>query len=630
MLDASDIAHSIRTSLDMNAPFRQIWEVCIEFVRGNQEPGLAVGGVNANGSNIANRIWQPENICINKILPIRNNVASRLTTAYPSMAVMPASDSVDDTMKMKASQLALRYFWNENKIKRKLKRGTLWLTDTGNYGLHEYFDETTNDVEVEVIAPFDLIYEPYISDYKEAEWVAIRRFTTKDAIALRFPDEIANIEELAETAKSQDGFKQIGPQSHPRDRIEIWEVYTIDGRHLLMLGSNVLWEGRTGTKDAPVQHVRFTEISGYLQGMGLVEVTLSSQIMRNRFLTQIMKNAYQVGNPKIMIPTESGVEPDAFAADTGEKIPFTGGHPPIPWQPQSLPQYLVELPSRLDADMQDAANMNAVAMGKISGAKSGVAIDALTANNLSPLQLVQENIEEAVTDMASCVLQLMKAHYTEPKMIRMFDTNGSFVFHELKSTDLVDDPQVFLEAGSLFRSEAGDRDENTLKYLKAGLITPDQAKMSLSTHTVSLDFVDKMQQLRRAKDLLNAVVVFNKPLEGLTPVDDLEALLTVWKEFMSGPAFYRLPLAKQDVVDNSYQQIVQLVMQKQQGMMQGQGGPQGAPQPQGKPNDGLVAPGLDQGPQGPMGAPPPMPQNTEQFQQPAIGNPLASAAGGGQ
>lgn len=623
MQTASEIANQIRTSLDMAAPFRQIWEVCIEFTRGNQEPGLAVGGVNANGSNIANRIWQPENIAINKILPIRNNVASRLATAYPSMTVMPASDSVDDEMKMKASQLALRYYWNEDKIKRKLKKGTQWLTDCGNYALHEYFDEVTGDVTTEVITPFDIVYEPYVSDSKDAEWVAIRRFTTKEAIELRFPDEVKEIEELAETAKSQDAYRQIGPQAHARDRIEIWEVYTLDGRHMLMLGHNVLWEGRTQTKAPPVQHIRYTEISGYLMGVGLVEVCLSTQIMRNRFMTQIMKNAYLVGNPKIMIPVESGVEADAFAADAGEKIPFIGGHAPTPWNAPPMPDYLVNLPSRLDSDMQDAANMNAVAMGKMSSAKSGVAIDALTANNLSPLQLVQENIEEGVTDMACCVLQLMQRHYTEKKMIRMMDTNGSFVFRELKSTDLVEDPQIFLEAGSLFRSEANDRDEKTLNYLKAGLITPDQAKMNLSTHAVSLDMVEKMAGLRRAKDLLAACVTFNRPLEGLTPVDDLEALKDVWSEFMHSPDFYRLPLPKQDMVDNTYQNIVQMIMQKAQ-MAAGiapQGAPQ-APQAPQAPNAGLVAPGNDQFP-----VPPPEPAmsvkgqqaGSAQFQAPEVG-----------
>lgn len=596
----SDIAAEIRQSLNLNTQFRQIWEVCIEFLRGNQEPGIAVSGVTTTGAQIANRVWQPENIIINKILPLRNTVASRLATAYPSMTVMPASDSLDDQMKMKASELLLRYFWNENNLKRKLKRGTQWLTDTGNFWFHEHYDEVSGDVNVELVTPFDAICEPYISDIKDAEWIGIRRFTTKEALDARFPDQIKQIAENGASSRDPTSYRQIGPNAKPRDRVEVWEVYTVDGRHMMLLGDYVLWEGRTTTSKIPIQHVRYSEISGYLQGVGLVEVCLSSQIMRNRFNTQIMKNAYLIGNPKILRPTEAGVEPGAFTSDAGEIIDYTGGHAPNYMQAPPLPDYLVSLPARLDADMGDAASQHAISLGKISGAKSGVAIDALTANDLSPLQLVQDNIEEAVQDMAVCVLELMKAHYSEGKMVRMLDTDGQFVFLELKQTDLADNPQVFLEAGSLFRAEAQDRDQKTLEMLKAQLITPDQAKRALSTHSVTNDMVDSMKKIRRAKDLLEAVVKFKRPLQDVRPFDDLDSLLDVFNDFLHSPAVYRLPLAVQDLVDDAVAKITQMKMQKQmaeQGQM---------PQPQlpqqkddqGARND-MVANGLP--------PPPPMP-----------------------
>ena len=593
MQTANELAAEITQALTLNTQFRSIWEVCIEFVRGNQEPGLAVSGVNSAGASIANRIWQPDNIVINKILPLRNGVASRLTTAYPSMTVLPASDTTDDMLKCKASQLALRYFWNENQIKRKLKRGTQWLTDTGNYWLHEYFDEITGDVECELVTPFDGIVEPYVSDVKDAQWMGIRRYTTKDALDARFPDEMAEIAENAVSSRSIDSYRQIGPNSKPRDRIELWEVYTVDGRHLMLLGNFVLWEGKTQTKRIPIQHVRYNEISGYLQGVGMVEPCLTAQIMRNKFQTQIMANAYKMANPKIMIPVESGVEADAFAADTGEKIPFTGGHAPIPWQAQGLPQYFVELPSRLDADMGDAASQHAISQGKISGAKSGVAIDALTANDLSPLQLVQENIEEAVQDMAARVLELMKANYTEKKMMRMMDTTGKFVFIELQGTQFVEDPQIFLEAGSLFRSESADRDQKTLEMLKAGLLTPDQAKLALTVHAVSGDMVEKMEAMEHAKQLLNAVVQFKRPLEDVQPTDDLDALKQVFGGFVHSPVFYTMPLAMQDLVAGSYRSIDMAIQQKaMQAAQMAAGGPPAGAQPPPNPNAGMVASGV--------------------------------------
>ena len=553
-----DIAEQIRRSLSLNAVFRRTWEVAIEFVRGNQDSLFASTGlVNTDTSTTAQRLWNSDAVILNKILSVRDNIASRLVTAYPSMTVLPASDSLSDMSKMKASQLILRYYWNKDNIKDKLKEVIFWLTDTGNCGLHEYFDPSTGNVTTEVVSPFDLAYEGYINNAKKSEWVMIRRYTTIRAITERFPDEARQIQEHAQTSTSPDGYRQWGPQSHPTDRIETWEVYTVDGRHMIMLGSYILWEGRTQTYCPPVQHMRFHEISGYLQGMGVVEVCIPAQVLRNKIETQILKNAYYMGNLKIMRPTASGVEPGAFAADAGEIVNYEGGHPPEYMAPPSMPQYIVELPGRLDADMNDCAGMAAVTQGKIGGTNSGTQAEVLTANSLSPLQLPQDNIESAVTEMASCVLQLMKVNYKEKKMVRMMDTNGTFVFQELQSTDLVEDPEIFLEAGTLFRSSAQDRDNDTLKYLQAGIIKPDEAKMALSTHTVSNDMVEQLKAVRHAKDLLGACVVFNKPLE-INQADDLvdlQALKAVWKEFMHSPDFYRLPLPKQDMIDSCYAQI---------------------------------------------------------------------------
>lgn len=555
---APDLAEQIRRSLSLNASFRRVWEVCIEFVRGNQDSMFATTGiVNSDTSTTAGRLWQSDNVVLNKILPVRNNIASRLVTAYPAMTVLPASDSLDDMSKMKASQLALRYYWNRDNVKEKLKEGTLWLVDTGNYGLHEYFDPVTKEVVTEVVSPFDLAYEGYINGSKKSEWVMIRRYTTIQAIRDRFPQEAAEIDAHASTGASPDSYRQWGPQAHPTDRIECWEVYTVDGRHRMMLGSYILWEGRTQTTRMPAQHVRFTEISGYLQGMGVVETCIPSQVLRNKIETQILKNAYYMGNLKIARPIAAGIEAGAFAADAGEIVDYEGSQPPTYMQPPPMPQYIVELPSRLDADMNDCAGMAAVTQGKISGTNSGTQAEVLTANSLSTLTLVQDNIESAVTEMASCVLQLMKANYDEAKMIRMLDTDGSFVFQELQATDLVDDPEIFLEAGTLFRSSAQDRDNDTLKQLKAGIIKPDDAKLALSVHTVSNDMVEQMKAAKHAKDLLGACVQFNKPVE-INPADDvvdLQALKAAFKEFMHSPNFYRLPLAKQDMIDSCYAHI---------------------------------------------------------------------------
>jgi len=619
-LSAAEVAQMAQRCLEVNAPRRQMTMICIEFLRGNQDPALATGESpqTATGQNIAARVLGPTEVIINKILPKRNQVVSRLATAYPSMTVMPASDSAEDEEKTKASQLLLRYFWNQANMKRKLKRGSQWLVDAGMYALHEFFNPATGNVDIEVISPLDFLHEAYVHDVEDSRILGVRRFTTRHALLKTFPDKSEEILKYGNSTRDVTSLRQTGVDSQPADRVELFEVYTQDGQHLLLLGSHVLKRLKMDTTKIPIQLIRYNEISGILAGIGMVETCLAPQMMRNRFLTQITENARKMANPKIMIPIESGVTEDAFASDTGEKIPFTGGHRPIPWQPQAMTPDLLSMPTRFDADMDDASGQAAIAQGKMVGARSGVAIDALTENALSPLQLVQENIEEGVKDAAERVLELMKVHYSEGKMVRMFDPDtGVFVSQELNATHIVDNPQIFLEAGSLFRSEAADRDKQTMDLFKAGLIDKDTAMRNLSLHNVSGDVVGKMKALKHARNLLNAVVQFRRPLQDLTAGDDLDSLKEVFGNFLHSDEFYAAPPETQDIVNQAYMQIV-AAMQARAQTMANPGAPMPpAGAPQGGPSASLgvnpVATAQANAPQ------------TAQFQPPPLGQPSANA-----
>ena len=170
--------------------------------------------------------------------------------------------------------------------------------------------------------------------------------------------------------------------------------------------------------------------------------------------------------------------------------------------------------------------------------------------------MTQEQIEAAVTLMAQCMLVLVKDTYTEGKMVRMLDQTGVVVFRSLQDTDIVDSPEVFLEAGTLFRSEAQDREAKVYDMLELGLITPDEAKQAISFRLMPMDLIEKMEALRHANEMLEAVVTFGAPLEVFRGDEDLDTLKSVFKRFMATTAYYALPPARQDQVADAYRAIL--------------------------------------------------------------------------
>ena len=555
--DYPDISSQMDESLSLKQPLHMVWDTCLSFTRGQQSPlgaGVGSGGEAQNYNTGARRRRQ---FVVNQILPLFKNIAARLTVAYPSIAVIPASDTPDDVAKAKASTALIQYIWKQGKIKNVLNKANQILVSCGSVGLHERYDSSTQTVLMECILPHDLLYEPYLSDPDDSEWVAIRRYATKQELIRAYPEHAEAINEYA-APPTLDQNKRVGPRMLPQNRVEYREVYWRDGRHAVMVNGTFLYRGRFPAQRIPIQLIKYSPVPGFLWGVGLVEPLIDLQTMYNDIRTQILVNAKLMTNPKILVPDGCLKEPGkAFSSAEGEKVyydPTKGA--PTPFGNVPLPNYLVSQPALLASEMQDVASIHAVSLGKRAvGLTSGKAINALAENDMSQLSMTQESIEEAVQEAAVCMLILAKAYYTESKYTRMLDRNGRLVFTSIEATSVDDDPEVFLEAGSLFRNEAGDREAKALDLLSAGLITPDEAKKAITFRTEPFDVIQDLEEQRHAEELLEAVIVLGAEIE-LFPTDNFKKLEQTFRRYLRSYDFYRLDKPTQDRVSRIYREIV--------------------------------------------------------------------------
>ncbi|CAB4161868.1 hypothetical protein UFOVP777_8 [uncultured Caudovirales phage] len=551
-LEYPDISSDIDEAINLMQPYVYRWNRCLEFTRGNQsyitdQPTYQYGTAGGRRKKVP--------VQINKLLPLYRNIQSRLETAYPSMAVLPASDSPDDLLKSRSGEQTLRYLWSALKVKAELSKMTKWLILTGNVGMHEFYDASKDSVELQILRPHDMVFEPYVTDPEESEWVCIRCYASKHELLKLYPESKEAIEEYAPSPITRTS----GPQQQPKNRVEYRQIYWNDGRRAIALGGHYLWKGSTPEGIQPVQLVRYTEVSGFLWGIGLIEPNLDLQILYNETRGQIIRNIKKMANPAILCPEGSLRDPGkAFTGDEGEKVWINQGFQnPTAFSNNPLPQYALEEPTRLDLEIQDSSGIHSVSLGKRqSGVSSGKAINALAQNDMSQLQMTQEAIERGVTLVAQCLLVLVQAHYTQNKMVRMLDVaTGTVVFQELRVTDIVGTPEIFLEAGTLFRTEAQDREAKIYDMLEAGLITPDQAKELISFRLMPLDVSEKMNQLRHAKDLLEAVVKLGAPME-VYPGEDNAVIKQVFKSFMDSVPYYQLTPERQNQVSAAYRVLL--------------------------------------------------------------------------
>jgi len=511
------------------------------------------------------------------MMNIERSIISRLTLDIPTPVVIPASDTINDITKATASEMALRYFWLSEKQTRKWQEVVRWLAQTGNCGIHTYYEpgyEVTaaansmpGDDELEgprpekvvggkkvmgrvrsdVISPFNLFFEPGVHDPSEARWCAIRSFSTKAELKDTYPDKSDKIEELSSGGEdTRYAFQEYIPDG----RVEVYEVYWRDGRHAIISGDLYLeTEFSEDVRDTyPVRLVRYHTIEGDLWGQGPMVQIADLQQLYNRTRTQIHANVRLMGNPPWLIPRTADVRKGTLMNKPGGIIRFTpGGGAPSPASPQQLPAHVVREPSLLREEMSDVAGAHGVTLGRREpGVKSGVHARTLTQQDSAQLLATQHEMIAAIEDTMLTALLLMKRHYTERRVIKMLDNAGAPAWKAISNTDIVDDPEVYIDGNTLFKVDASHRESRVLEMVQLGLMTPDEARDAINFRTFNKSQTDEFVAISHARDMLQAVIMGE--LIEILPTDDLKAFTKVFTEYVQSPPYYDLPPETQEYI----------------------------------------------------------------------------------
>ena len=529
------------------------WDLNCKFLEGNQHLSF--------DKNLQSWLTVRDNNnlpTINMLLPLYRNLVSRLVAAYPGVVVMPASPSADDIVKAQSSEAALRYYWAEEDIANIVNEIVQWLVPCGNALLHTYYDPGKQKICPEVIKPFDFFYERGIVEARDSRWVAIRRFYTKDDLFESYPDKKKEIEKYIAEHTTDTG--DAGPATYvdgtsyyyanyiPPGKQEVFEVYDRKGNHGIVLGDVWLYEGEVPNKVFPCQHIKWTDLRNRVWGLSLLTPLLELQAYYNRARGQILQNTELMANPKWLIPKGAGVAPNAITKRAGEKIFYNpaGGTPQqVPAAP--IPSYVIDNIRQLQSEIMDVSGVHGSTLGKRAvGILSGKAIQEMTASDLSTLQMTQNGIEKACQEMAKVVLVYMKAYYTEARMYKMIDRMGSVVFKSVSSQDIVDVPEIFIQANTLFQADAVDREARAIQLFQAGLLDKEQAMQEIEFRTSNAYMIESLVGMAHANDMLNAIKR-GAAIE-VFATDDIASFNKVFGEFIRSDEYYTMSQERQDYI----------------------------------------------------------------------------------
>jgi hypothetical protein len=506
---------------------------------------------------------------------------SRLAVLTPTATVQPATPATDDVSKAIASQEALNYFWWDAEVSSVWEGCVKSLLVQGNAGLHVYWDQSKGNkkpdgsrygkVCLDYFEPTDLFYEAGSRNVSESSWVARRKRVSRTLLKEQFPDLADKIDEAATQDSSSQGvlgslFSLFGGKKSAEmaERLNVYYVYDADSSEYgIFLEPDIwLWKGENPEGFRGIHHVVYTPMLGSPFGKGLIQDLIGPMAAYNLRRKQGMDYISLVNQPKVLAPLEGNITP--FNDRAGQTITYKLGYEPKYMNLSSWPAGAENDLERFLGEMNSIAGMQNTSLGKREGGvTSGVAIRSLAAQDISKLTATINHTERVFSRVFRDALLLFKNRLTETQAVRMFDTYGSTIYASLDATRLYDDPEVRIDAGSMFVLTRKDLESQTMGQLEAGLISPEEAKERLSINSGRKEALKHMQALNEARGVLDVIMHAPEidPVSGLPfhinlkiyRTDPLGAFAEVFKEAMDDTQnFADLPEDRQQMIEDIF------------------------------------------------------------------------------
>ena len=580
----------------------RVWDICRRFI-----DGLQYGRFKdqQHGGTWVTEPSEPgvSRVTVNLLLPIYNRLQSMLSVTVPYIGVRPASMTTADMIKAKTDSAMIQYLWEDCKIPEVFRHAQRWQIVCGNVFIHTYFDMEKDQITAEVVPPYDIFCQRSVDCIHKSEWLIKRTYLYGSAIERLYPKVDLSEVDTVVTKLGDDriNFTYATDTANDQDRYEVLEYWSREhNKHCIVIGNQIAWEAKKwdGSQKFPIVHLRFHQLPGRLHGKGAIAPLIQVQKEYNAQRSAIITNIRRMGNLQWIIANNSGV--DTVTNEPGAVIrynPASIAPKQLPLNP--LPGYVLDNVNRSHSEMLDLAGIHGTSLGKrVSGVESGKAINALVAQDTSQLQSVLDGIEKAAREMSVEMIKLAKQHYTKSRMIRVFRQDGGMFFKMIKGTDLSDDPDVFFEAGSLFKSHIKEREQRAIQLAQMGLLTPEEARKAVNFFGQDPMIHQSVRNYNYALDILEAALEGNEVV--VLRTDPIIEIAEVFQEYTTSEEFQDLPLDIQEnvqgiliaVAAQGNPQVVQQLSQPvypvqqpqpQPGMGMNQGAMAGAPQQGGTP-----------------------------------------------
>lgn len=327
------------------------------------------------------------------------------------------------------------------------------------------------EVGFRVLSPFRVRMDPDATRDEDAAWFVVGEPMSLRKIERLWPEKSGLVKaegvEEAEFGENVFGWAETAgihdSMPHPRDTrsrdlpkalvLYYYERPCEDypeGRYWVS-ANGVTLEGPGPLPDEifPLIHMVDVQVPGQLYGMATMTATVELNRAFNEKTAKIQEHENLFLNPKLLIPSESGIHKGQFTTQPGEAIKFRWPYEPKYMRLEALPRQVYAERDRIEADFEKVSGIRRISQGGVpAGVSAGIAIAQLQEADDTDLGPFLAMGEETIAELAGYLLQLIKKNYTDERIYYAAGPGRRYMVKSFRGSDLEGAVDVIPQTGS--------------------------------------------------------------------------------------------------------------------------------------------------------------------------------------
>ncbi len=484
----------------------------------------------------------------NKLMPLAQNRAARLSKVPPRYDVRPESSQTEDKDAARLALDVINMVWDRERINQKRIPLIMWLQQAGFSFVKVSWDdcagrqisenyEYEGDVRIDVVSPLEIFVDPLATTMAECQWLIQAKVRKLDYFKERYPEKGDMVkEEGAWLLSTQyelrvNALNSGGPAATSSDlqmknsaiELSYYEKRSSkypNGRHVVCANDVLLEDKELAIGEIPFAKFDDVVIGGKFYSEAIISHARPYQDYLNQLINKRAQWAKRLGAGKYAVPYGHGMSPESMNNESGELLTYKpnpaapNGGMPLAMNVPMIPQYMYEEQDHVERAMDDLFGLNEISQGRLptGGHIPAAGMQILLEQDATRVGIITENHEHAWADVGRFILKFVKKLYITPRLMKKAGKGLEYTVKPFIGTDIGDGSDVFVIRGSTIPNSKTLQRQDIMNAYQQGLLG-DPQDPKLREKVLSMmeygdvaemwqDFSIDMAQINRGLDMM--------------------------------------------------------------------------------------------------------------------------------